>query len=70
MLVAGSLLAIGAGAFILSKIDPGFSDFMGAASVKVRSVWCCCAHIEMWIFKKLLQMQYSGAFSNVAPTTV
>ncbi|DBB09916.1 TPA: hypothetical protein ACH3X3_001522 [Trebouxia sp. C0006] len=29
-----SLAAIGAGAFILSKVDPGFSDFMGAASVK------------------------------------
>ena len=34
---AASLAAIGAGAFILSKVDPGFSDFMGAASVKVPS---------------------------------
>lgn len=33
--LAASLLAIGGGALVLSKVDPGFNEFMGAASVKV-----------------------------------
>jgi len=30
----GALLAIGGGALVLSKIDPGFSEFMGSTSAK------------------------------------
>ena len=31
----GALLVIGGGAFVLSKIDPGFNEFMGSTSAKV-----------------------------------
>lgn len=34
----GALLAIGGGALVLSKIDPGFNEFMGSTSAKVS---CC-----------------------------
>ena len=34
-IAAGALAAIGGGAFILSKVDPEFNDFMGNTSVKV-----------------------------------
>lgn len=46
---AASLAAIGAGAFILSKVDPGFSDFMGAASVKVPPSGSCTDYVMNFV---------------------
>ena len=31
----GALIVIGGGALVLSKIDPGFNEFMGSTSAKV-----------------------------------
>ena len=62
---AASLAAIGAGAFILSKVDPGFSDFMGAASVKVPPSGSCHGLCYEFCVTSILYSSY-GAHMHIS----